>query len=119
MSWFRRMRERMGQSDEERLREETRQWAAEVAGATPIGSCERRSRCRIAGVVRRMTIRPGEESLEALVTDGTGEVVAVWTGRSHIPGVGLGTRVLLEGMVVEEKGRLRVVNPGYEFVGSH
>jgi len=116
MGWFRRRLDRMGQSDDERLTEETRAWAAGVPGATPIGSCERRSRCRIAGVVRRMTIRPGEESLEALVADGTGEVVAVWRGRSDIPGVGLGTRILIEGMVVEERGHLRVVNPAYEFV---
>ena len=47
-----------------------------------------RQRVRIAGVIRRITVFPmeGNESLEALVSDGTGEVTVVFMGRRGIGG---------------------------------
>ena len=73
---------------------------------------------RIAAAVRRITVRPGEgfDSLEALLSDGTGEVTAVWTGRRSIPGLSLGTRMILQGTIGEERGARKMVNPRFEFV---
>jgi hypothetical protein len=54
-------------------------------------------------------------TLEAVVSDGTGEVTASWTGRSYIPGLTLGTPLILEGVVASERSGLRMVNPRFEF----
>ena len=52
-----------------------------------------------ARVVRRITVRPleGNESLEAIVFDGTGEVTVTWMGRRAIRGLSLGTRLVVLG----------------------
>jgi RecG-like helicase len=108
---------RFRQTDEERLTEEIRSWAGSIPGTRRIGECPLRERVHVAGVVRRLTVRPveGFESLDALVTDGTGEVTVRWMGRHHIPGLGLGTRVVLEGVIGKDREGLRMVNPEFEF----
>jgi hypothetical protein len=53
--------------------------------------------------------------LEALLYDGTGEVTVVWMGRRSIPGLGLGTRLIVDGMLGEQRGERRLVNPTFEF----
>src|ERR687896_324438 len=105
MGWLRRLRERMGRTDEERLGDETREWADSVPQTRRIGDCPSREPVRITGVVKRLTVRPqdGSASLEALVTDGTGEMAAVWHGRSHIEGLQLGSRLILEGVVAQSR----------------
>jgi hypothetical protein len=115
MGFVRRFLRRFVESDEARLADEVREWAESVPGTTRISSCPSRKPVRIAGVVRRLTIRPREDSMEAVVSDGTGEVTAVWIGRSHIPGLSLGSRLTLEGVLSSERERVRVVNPRYEF----
>ena len=72
---------------------------------------------KVAGVVRRITIRPveGFEALEAVLWDGTGEVSALWLGRRSIPGLALGSRVVIDGVLGKERERPRIVNPTFEF----
>ena len=50
-------------------------------------------------MIRRMTVLPleGKEALQVLLSDGTGEVVAVFMGRRGIGGLSLGKRVVVEG----------------------
>jgi RecG-like helicase len=107
----------MAESDEQRLAEEIQAWAATIPGTTRIGDAQARSGSKLAGVVRRITVRPveGYESLEALISDGTGEIEVVWMGRRSIPGLSLGTRVVVEGVVAEQRGHMRMVNPTFEF----
>lgn len=114
---FRRFLRRMAESDEQRLDEETREWAGKVPGTVPIAGAPSRSRAKVAGVVRRITVRPleGYESLEALVSDGTGEMSIVWMGRRSMPGLSLGTRIVVEGVVGEHGTSRRMVNPSFEF----
>jgi len=114
----RRFFHRMAESDEVRYAQEIEAWAAKVPGAIRIRDARTRDRSRVAGVVRRITVRPleGHESLEALLYDGTGEVTVVWMGRRAIPGMSLGTRLVVEGMVGEHLGERRLVNPTFEFV---
>ena len=114
---LRRFLHRLTESDEERLAEEIRAWAATVPDAVPIAYVPLRKRVKLAGVVKRITVRPveGFESLEALITDGTGEVAVVWMGRRQIPGLTLGTRVVVEGVVGEQRGVRKMVNPSFEF----
>lgn len=118
MRWLRRAVDRAGQTDEERLSDELREWAESVADTRRIDACPTRQRVRVTGVVRRLTVRPqdGSMTLEAVVTDGTGEITAQWTGRDHIEGLHLGTRVILEGMLGERRhAGPRMVNPDFEF----
>jgi RecG-like helicase len=117
MGALRRFLRRMAESDEERLAEELRGWAASVDGAVLISKARPRNRVKVAGVVRRITVRPveGFEALEAVVYDGSGEVSAVWLGRRSIPGLLLGSRLILEGVLGREHGELRMVNPNFEF----
>jgi RecG-like helicase len=120
MSWLRRVLDRMGRTDEERLSEETRDWADSVSDTRRISDCPSREPVRITGVVKRLTVRPqdGSASLEALVTDGTGEMAAVWMGRTHIEGLHLGTRVILRGVIAPSRhSRPKMVNPDFEFAG--
>jgi RecG-like helicase len=113
----RRSLRRMAESDEQRLAEEIEGWASTVSGTTRIADVPSRSRAKVAGVVRRITVRPveGYESLEALLSDGTGEIDVVWMGRRSIPGLSLGTRVVVDGVVGEMRGQRRMVNPTFEF----
>ncbi|HLA92829.1 MAG TPA: OB-fold nucleic acid binding domain-containing protein, partial [Actinomycetota bacterium] len=108
---------RMAESDEQRYAEEIEAWAATVRASVRIADAQSRTRSRLAGVVRRITVNPleGHESLEALLYDGTGEVTVVWMGRRTIPGLGLGTRLVVEGMLGEQRGERRLVNPSFEF----
>jgi RecG-like helicase len=68
-------------------------------------------------VVRRITVRPleGHESLEAILSDGTGEVTVVWMGRRAIRGLSLGTRLVVDGLLAEQRSGKRMVNPSFEF----
>ena len=72
----------------------------------------------LAVSVKRISLVPGDsyDSLEALLTDGTGEVLGVWTGRRSIPGMGLGTRMVVRGVLTKAAVARRMVNPAYEFV---
>jgi RecG-like helicase len=104
-------------TDEERLDEEVREWADSIPDTDRISQCPTREPVRISGVVRRLTLRPSDGSitLEAVVTDGTGEITAMWTGRDHIPGLALGTQVVLKGVLGKDRARRRMVNPDFEF----
>lgn len=108
---------RLREPDEVRLAEETIAWAEAVPGSVRIGAAELRRPVRLAGVVRRLTVRPveGAPTLEVVIEDGTGSVEVVWTGRSSIPGLTLGTGLVVDGIVAEHRAGRRVVNPRFEF----
>lgn len=108
---------RIRESDEQRLAEEVEDWASAIPDTVRIAEAELRQQVRIAGVVRRMAVLPaeGNETLEVIVDDGTGEATVVWTGRRAIPGVTLGTGVVVEGVLAEQLGERRIINPRFEF----
>jgi RecG-like helicase len=114
---FRRFFRRMAESDEQRYAEEILAWARNVPASVRIAEAQPRSRVKIAGVVRRITVRPleGNESLEAILFDGSGEVTVVWMGRRAIRGLSLGTRLIVEGLLAEQRSERRLVNPTFEF----
>lgn len=94
-----------------------REWARAVPGAVPIDGVAPRTVVLIAGVVEAIRVRPreGVQAVEAVVTDGSGTVTAVWLGRRSLPGLSLGRRMILEGRFGGSAGQLQVVNPRYEF----
>lgn len=113
----RRFFHRIAESDEERLREEILAWASGIPGAVRIAEAPMRRRVRIAGVVKRITVHPehGLEALEAVLTDGSGEISVLWMGRRTIPGLTLGSRLVVEGVIGEHRQGRRMVNPSFEF----
>lgn len=108
---------RLNESDEERLAAETRAWAGSIPGSVRIADAPKRQPVTIAGVIRRITVLPmeGAEALAALISDGTGEVTAQFMGRRGIGGLSLGRHVVIEGVLSEQHGELRMVNPRLEF----
>ncbi len=119
MGLVRHLLERLNESDETRLAEETRAWADTIEGSVRIADATLRQPVRIAGVIRRITVLPmeGKEALQALISDGTGEVTAVFMGRRGIGALVLGRRVVVEGVLGEHHGEVRMVNPRLEFAG--
>lgn len=119
MGWLRRWLDRLTESDESRLAAETREWADTVTGSVRIAEAPMRKPVKIAGVIRRMTVFPmaGKEALEALISDGTGEAVITFMGRRGIGGLTLGTRVVVEGVLGEHRGVVKMLNPKLEFSG--
>ncbi len=117
MGALRRFFERLAQSDEDRHAAEIRTWARAVPGTVPISEAPLRERARVAGVVRRITVLPmeGGESLRLLLNDGDGECEVVLMGRRSLPGLSLGTRLVVEGVVADQRGIRRIVNPKVEF----
>jgi hypothetical protein len=114
---LRRWLDRLTESDEARLADEVRQWSASVPGTVRIADARLRSTVKIAGVIKRMTVLPlaGHESLEALVSDGTGDATVVFMGRRGIEGLTLGRRIVVEGVLGQQRAGLRMINPRLEF----
>jgi RecG-like helicase len=117
MGALRRWLDRLTESDEARLSAEVREWADMVPGTTRLGDAPMRGKVKVAGVIKRITVFPMQdhESLEAVVSDGTGAVTVVFMGRRGIGGLSLGTRVVVEGVVGEQRGTRKMINPLLEF----
>lgn len=111
---------RLTVSDAELDRERLRQFCRDVPGVTSIGDAEPRKEVTVAGEISSLRIVPraGTPSLEATVSDGTGSIIVVWTGRRQIPGVAPGKRLVLSGRGTPQGpgGRLTVFNPRYELL---
>jgi hypothetical protein len=75
---------------------------------------------KVEGRVHAMEIRPVEHNsvLAWEVSDSTGDLTALFYGRSHIAGVICGSLVRLRGPVGIRDGRPVMINPAYEHVGS-
>ncbi len=118
MGALRRFLARVADRDEARLQDATLTWASSVQGTQRIADAPSRQRVRLAGMVRRISVLPieGTRSLEATITDGTGEVNVVFMGRQNIEGMSLGTRVVVEGVIGEQRQGRRIVNPKFEFI---
>ena len=84
-------------------------------GAVPICDALPRRRVMVAGQVMRMRSRPTsrQPSLVVTISDDSGSVTAVWTGRRSIGGISLGRRLCIEGVAVLVGDRLEFTNPAY------
>jgi amino acid transporter len=87
-------------------------------GVTPIADVRFRQRVTVEGRVRSLRVQPlaAAPSIECVLMDGTGALSAVFFGRRSIPGVTTGTRMRVEGMAGESRGRLALLNPTYELL---
>ncbi|HET9081310.1 MAG TPA: amino acid permease [Trebonia sp.] len=74
----------------------------------------------VEGKVRLVEIRPVERNsvLAVEINDSTGNLTAMFYGRSHIPGVICGARVRFTGAARIRGGQPVMINPAYELVVS-
>jgi hypothetical protein len=84
-------------------------------GVVKITDLAPRTKARVCGEVKRMTIKPraGIPSTEVVIDDGTGHVVVVFSGRRHVTGIEHGKCLRIEGLAFEEKSELVFLNPAY------
>jgi hypothetical protein len=84
-------------------------------GLTAIGEAPSRTPLRVAGEVQETrTLRQAQSpAVHVTLDDGTGRLIAVFSGRRRIPGLGLGRGVVLEGVARDERGHLVMLNPAY------
>jgi hypothetical protein len=87
-------------------------------GVTPIGSIQQRGKATVEGRVRALELRSVERNsmLAAEISDSTGDLTALFYGRSRIPGLICGARVRLRGQVGIKNGVLVMINPAYELL---
>ena len=85
---------------------------------TPIGSLTKPGRAVAEGRVHTVEIRPVEHNtvLACDVEDSTGQLTALFYGRSNIPGLRPGSKVRLRGQVGIRNGRPVMINPAYELL---
>jgi amino acid transporter len=89
-------------------------------GVKPIGSIQVPGRATVEGRVRAVEIRPVEKSsvLACEISDSTGDLTALFYGRSHIPGIICGSRVRFRGPVgIRDTGPI-MINPAYELLAA-
>ena len=103
--------------DEEQLRE----FCSGQAGVESIGQMQPRVPATVVGEISAVRVVPkpdGSPWLEATITDGTGKLVALWTGRRKIAGIKAGQRLVLTGRPSPSGpgGRLVIYNPLYELL---
>ena len=103
--------------DTERLRD----YCSRFEGVTPIAEAKPREEVSVVGEITNLRIVPkpdGSPWLEATISDGTGHLVAMWTGRRKIAGVNAGKRLLVRGRGAPtgSGGRLLIYNPSYELL---
>ena len=89
------------------------------AGVTPIGSLHQPGKAVVQGRVRVVEIRSVEQNsvLACEISDSTGDLTALFYGRSKIPGLMCGSRVRFRGPVGVKHGAPVMVNPAYELIG--
>ena len=85
---------------------------------TPIGEMNARVRCRVGGEVSRMRLTPrsGGPALQISISDGSGLVNAIFTGRRTIPGIEFGRHVILEGVAHVDDDEYVFLNPSYTLI---
>jgi len=93
--------------------------AAPAPGISTIGSLTKPGRASVEGRIRVVEIKPVERNsvLACEISDGTGQLTALFYGRSHIPGIVCGARVRFRGSVgIRADGHPVMTNPAYELL---
>ena len=117
---LRKFRERLATPIAELDAAKLRAFCAGQSECTPIAALQPRQPGIVAGEISSVRIVPHDGSpwLEATITDGTGTVIAMWTGRRRIAGISPGKRLMVRGRMAPSgmSSRLMVYNPAYELL---
>jgi len=87
-------------------------------GVAEIGSLAKPGRATVEGRIFAVEIRPVQLNtvLAVDIADSTGQLTALFYGRSHIPGLECGARIRFRGPVgLRERGPV-MINPAYELL---
>ena len=72
------------------------------------------------GRSRRRSVRVAPQhdapTVELILDDGSASISVIFLGRRSIAGVGVGTRMAVEGTVGIHKTRLAILNPSYQIL---
>jgi amino acid transporter len=92
--------------------------AAPVLVPGPGRAEETPRKATVEGRVRAVEIRPVEQNcvFACTVSGSTGELTAMFYGRTHIPGVEPGARIRLVGKVYMREGGPTMINPAYQLL---
>jgi amino acid transporter len=90
----------------------------DVSTVTAIDAVRWRDRVRVRGQVRSMRVAPQRDvaTLECVIDDGTGTLLAVFLGRRELAGVKVGSRIELVGTAGVHQNRLAILNPSYRLL---
>ncbi len=115
---FQRLRTPVGDLDRARLKD----YCAAIPGTTRIADVQPRQEVTVVGEITCIRIVPrpdGSPWLEATISDGSGWLVVMWTGRTHIAGVKPGRCIMVtgRGAPTGPGRRLLMYNPRYELLG--
>jgi hypothetical protein len=93
---------------------------APAPATAPIDQARWRNRIRASGTVRAVRVHETEtgSSFGCEIGDEAGSLLLVFPGRRRIPGIEVGARMLVEGMVGLWRRQLAIVNPYYELVSD-
>jgi hypothetical protein len=118
----RRFRQRRGESapDAAHAGQASYERPAPSPGVRPIGSIQAPGRATVEGRIRAVEIRPVEKNsvLACEISDSTGDLTALFYGRSHIPGIVCGARVRFRGSVGIRADGPIMINPAYELLAA-
>ena len=114
---FRKMTASVAELDREKLRE----YCSRFENVTDIAEATARQELTVVGEISNLRIVPrpdGVPWLEATVSDGTGQLTVMWTGRRRIAGVTAGKRLMVTGRGSPKGpgGRLLIYNPRYQLL---
>lgn len=92
------------------------QWALSAGASSWMIDLAPYEAARVAGVVNSLIIDPRRGALEAVVDDGTSQIVARWHIGRSAPQLALnpGRMVVLQGMVAPGEPHLMMVDPMFE-----
>ena len=95
-----------------------RAWHTEFPDAAEIATVTPRHKATCVGVVHKIRLVPGRQ-IEVTIEDGTGRLRAVFTGRTSLPGLELGSGLRVSGMVGEDNdGSAQMRNPAWWHVSD-
>ena len=111
-------RARRSLSEEERRRAELQLLAVSVGASCWMIDLSPYETCRVAGVVERLCLDPVEGHMDAVVSDGTGRLVARWAIQRPTPQlvVSPGRFVSLEGVPRPTDDGFLMLEPSFELV---
>ena len=89
-------------------------------GCIPISTVVHRRPARISGRVHAIRVQPraGVATLECTLADSSGSITVVFLGRRRVPGISVGTRLIVDGVVGDHHGNEAILNPTYEIIGG-
>jgi amino acid transporter len=111
-------RGRIAEGNDETAAAQQRPPHDDVSTVTAIEAVRWRDRVRVRGQVQSMRVAPQSDvaTLECVIDDGTGTLLAVFLGRRELAGVNVGSRIELVGTAGVHQNRLAILNPSYQLL---